>query len=205
MADPKDYIKDDRTREIISQIRQNIGAMDTAKVTNRSLFTDCNFVQDEIFLFIGGMQTEFNVDLLKNQESYDFVDESCLEVKKVLPNWRKGELTFKPYSVWDEYRDLTGNQPELFTIFNGKFYVSPVPSDDKDSLKIWGIQSVTISQMDRETPPELPHYCDYCIILGVSARYVPEKYLALFQAQQALIKPRFRIKYTGLQVKQTNW
>lgn len=155
----------ERNENIFSRVKKRVGSK-----TNLDLFDAANLVQNEIFAS-GDIERSFEIILIEGKEDYDFIDQECLIIIKVLPSWSGGKIYWQPNTKWDEYRGLTGNYPDAATIFGRKLYLSPIPIASDDKLEIWGYQTKLNEKMDKDNPPELSETFDDALMWGICSQF----------------------------------
>lgn len=165
----------DRVRKILSQVRTNLGIVNTNELKDKQIYNKANIIQDEIFLETKCKEIEFTIYTKAGEEEYDINLENYSSIKSHDTSWGD-KLTYKLITVWNEFSTTGGMYPNYFSLFDKKVLFKPNPLNDDDWIKFYAYQESVIIPMDDDIEPEIPSYADRCLVLGICAEYQPEKF-----------------------------
>lgn len=168
----------DRSLRIISQVRHNLGQISEDKLKTREIFNRANYIQSEILRETKCNKIEIDIITKSGVGGYD-LNNKFLVMNVV--NWDGISLKFIKNDVWNEYSDTGSNSPLWFTVFGNKLLVKPIPLSNNKILKVWAYQLEYNIAMDADIDPEIPEYADRCLIYGINAEFMPEKYYILYE------------------------
>lgn len=168
----------DRSSKIISQVRLRLGQTSTDDLKNKQIYTIANYIQTDIMLDTKCVEKDFTIYTQAGVESYDFADEETLLIKSYETSWN-GLLAYKPQPFWNGL-PTSGGDPIYYSIFDRKIYFRPFPQRTDDTITIKAYQTKVILGMDDDIEPEIPSYADRCLIYGICAEFLPDRFLQMY-------------------------
>lgn len=191
-----------RNQLILSRVRLALKRLNQAAEEDEVLYDYATEVQDDIFLKCD-IEKPFEIILLQNVADYDFAAENKLNIKAIEPSW--GGLFEKVSQAdWHKYKDITGNRPCYYSIFDQRMYVAPVPKLTTDKLIIKASQVKTIVPIDENVPPELPDIFDNVIVYGICKKY-DQVFLGSFLEKLADAREKYDNPTEQLIVPDATW
>lgn len=194
----------ERVKKIVSQVRLYLKEIGTDVIQNKEIYNKANYIQDEILRETKCKQIEFDIYTINNVGEYDIQLEDVSLIKTHDTSW--GDvLTYKSFSVWNEYSNTGNNYPVYFSLFDHKIYLKPLPLRDDDWIKIYAYQESVIIPMDDDIEPEVPTYADRCLIFGICAEFKPEKYYDMYEQAKSKVAMNAHNRISRPKESELNW
>ena len=182
----------ERVQKLVSQVRMQLGRLDDSALLNEDIYLTANDIQAQIMMRTMCLEKAFIVALISGKQEYDLSSQGQLRIKEIVTSW-DADLIQVPEGAWKNYHNMTGAEPIAFWLFAKKLFLAPVPQSGNETLTIYAYQMDVVNEIDADTPPEIPAYCDFCLTLGVAAQYDP-KLIPLYEQQIDLLLSKMKKK-----------